>query len=80
METNQEQVTRNIASIRTRRGLTQEDVARKMGITTRTMINIENKPFEYSILKLNELANVLECNIDEFFLPLVLTKSEKEKE
>lgn len=70
METNEEQVTRNIQSSRKRRGYSQEDIALKLNWTTRTIINLESKPFSYSIKKLNEYADAIGCNINEFFLPL----------
>lgn len=76
METDEKQVIRNIVSVRTRVGYTQEDIAKKMGISKRTIINIENHPFNYTIYKLNEYAHALGVNINEFFLPLILTNSE----
>ncbi len=76
METSEEQVVRNIKSSRERYGKTQEEVAKKANMTSRTYKSIENHPFNYSIDKLNTVAIAIGCNIDEFFLPLNFTKSE----
>lgn len=77
METNEEQVVRNIKAIQKRYGLIDADISSKLNITERTYTNIKNHPFSYSINKLNEIADVIGCNINEFFLPLQFTKSEK---
>lgn len=70
METSEEQVIRNIKAIQKRYGLTDSDISKKLSITKRTYIKIKNHPFNYSINKLNEIAFVIGCNINEFFLPL----------
>lgn len=76
METNELQVSRNIKSCRERYGLTQEDVSKKLGITKQTYIKIENSPLLCSIQRLNEVANVIGCNINDFFIPSKFTFSE----
>lgn len=76
METSEIQVSRNIKSIREKYGLTQEELASKLGISDRTYKQIENTPFNYSINKLNGIAKIIGCNLDEFFLPINITKSE----
>lgn len=76
METNELQVSRNIKSCREKFGKTQEMVAESLGITKKTYLNIENNPMNYSINKLNLIANAIGCNIDEFFLQNSFTKSE----
>lgn len=70
METNEMQVSRNIKAVRERYGLSQEQLAEKIGITDRTYKNIEKNPFSYTINKLNDIAVAIGCNINEFFLPL----------
>ena len=47
-----------------------------MEITKQTYLKIENNPMNYSINKLNDVANAIGCNIDEFFLKNDFTKSE----
>jgi len=77
VETNEEQVVRNIKAIQKRYGLTDADISSKLRITERTYLKIKNHPFNYSINKLNDIANIIGCNINEFFLPLQFTKSEE---
>ncbi len=77
METNEQQVIRNIKSTRKRYGKTQEQVAAVANMTSRTYKSIENHPFSYSIDKLNIIAKAIGCNLDEFFLPLDFTESEQ---
>lgn len=67
METNELQISRNIKSCREKRGKTQDDIANIMEITKQTYLKIENNPMNYSINKLNDVANAIGCNIDEFF-------------
>lgn len=77
METNEKQISRNIKSCREKCGKTQENIASIMDITKQTYLKIENNPTTYSINKLNDVANAIGCNIDEFFLKPYFTKSEK---
>ena len=62
METNELQISRNIKSCREKRGKTQDDIANIMEITKQTYLKIENNPMNYSINKLNDVANDLGCN------------------
>lgn len=68
METSELQISRNIKSCRSKVGMTQEQIAEKLGITKQTYLSIENNPMSYSINKLNEIAKAFNCNIDDFFL------------
>lgn len=68
METNELQISRNIKSCREKVGKTQEMVAKDLNITKQTYLTIENNPMSYSINKLNDIANAIGCNIDDFFL------------
>lgn len=79
METNEEQVIRNIKSVQKRYGLLDSDIAGKLNITERTYINIKNHPFNYSINKLNEIASVIGCNINEFFYHFISLKVKKKE-
>lgn len=80
METSEKQVARNIKSCRIRIGKNQEDIAKELGVTKTTYLNIENNPMNYSINKLNMIAKALNCNIDEFFLKNQFTESEEKEE
>ena len=75
METNELQISRNIKSCREKRGKTQDDIANIMEITKQTYLKIENNPMNYSINKLNDVANAIGCNIDEFFFKSSFTES-----
>lgn len=79
METNPLQVSRNIKSCREKQGKTQEVIANILNITKQTYMNIENNPMNYSINKLNSIANAIGCNIDDFFLKDKFTQSEKKE-
>lgn len=73
METNELNVSRNIKALRTRKGLTQEDISSKIvykskQLSLRTYKKIENHPFSYPIHLLNEIAGIIGCNINQFFL------------
>lgn len=68
METSELQISRNIKACRSKVGMTQEQIAEILGITKQTYLSIENNPMSYSINKLNEIAKVFNCNIDDFFL------------
>lgn len=70
------QVSRNIKSARARIGYSQQETAKLLGITKETFINIENNPFSYTVNRLNEIAKILNSNLNEFFLPLNITNSE----
>ena len=76
MITDEKQISKNMKSIRVKIGFSQEDIAKKMNIAVRTYKNIENHPLRYSINKLNIVANILCCNVNEFFLPITFTHSE----
>lgn len=68
METNELQITRNLRACRQKNGMTQEMVAKKLRITRRSYINIENNPLRYSIKKLNNVAIAIGCNINDFLM------------
>lgn len=76
METNEKQVIRNIKGLMKRYGADNESLSNKLNVTEKTVTNIVNNPFSYSMEKLNTLAKAIGCNIDEFFLPLKFTDSE----
>ena len=76
METNEKQVSNNIKAMLKRYDITQEKLAERLDITRRTAINIVNHPFRYNINYLNEIASVIGCNINDFFMPLQLTNSD----
>ena len=56
METNEQQISRNIKACRSRIGKSQEEIAKELNITKVTYSNIENNPLNYSVNKLNAIA------------------------
>ncbi|MBR1425206.1 helix-turn-helix transcriptional regulator [bacterium] len=58
------QLGRNIKAERVRRGYTQEVFAEKIGFTREYISRIERGQENMSILKINNLANVLEVEIN----------------
>jgi transcriptional regulator with XRE-family HTH domain len=70
METNEKQISNNIKAMLKRHDISREYLAEKLGITTRTLIKVINHPNRYSIDYLNQVANIIGCNINELFLPL----------
>ena len=70
METNEKQVSNNIKAQLKRHNIIMEDLAKMLGKTRRTIINVVNHPFKYNINYLNEIADAIGCNINDFFMPL----------
>lgn len=70
METNEKQVSNNIKALIRKYGLTSYIVAERMNLSRATISSIINKPFKCNVNRLNDVANAIGCNIDEFFMPL----------
>lgn len=77
METNEENISRNIKALRVKRGLNQEQTALLLNMSKPTYINIEKHPLSVSINKLLQVAECLQCSLNEFFLTNQFTESEK---
>ena len=72
-----EDMTRQMKAIRTSRGMTLEDVGVKMG-KSRSAVNYqENNPLRLSVSTLMKFADVYGCEVADFFMPTILTKSEE---
>jgi len=63
-------VCKNIKMIRTKRGLTQVEVARRLGITKQAYSIWEKHSTGMSLLKLCRVANILECKLTDFFIEI----------
>jgi len=61
------QVGNNIKETRTRKGLTQEDLAGLTGVTRQTIISMEKGNYAPSILLALRLAQALDCKVEEIF-------------
>lgn len=59
----------SLAAARVNAGLTQEEVAKKMGVTKQTIINLEKGRTKPGIPELSFLANLYGIPINNIFLP-----------
>lgn len=57
----------NIRSLREARGLTQEDLAKQVGVTRQTIIAIENDKYNPTLALAFKLARLFERPIEEIF-------------
>ena len=60
----------NIKMIRTKRGLSQVDVAKQLGISKQAYSVWENNSKGMSIAKLYKVSKVLDCKITDFFIEI----------
>ena len=57
-----------IKEFRARYDLTQEDLAKKIGVRRETILFIENGKYVPSLQLAHDIAKVLKCSVDELFL------------
>jgi transcriptional regulator with XRE-family HTH domain len=57
-----------IAVKRKAKGLTQAEIAEQMGVETETISRIENGVISPSLIRLEQLAELLSCSISSFFM------------
>jgi putative transcriptional regulator len=62
-----EKVCNNVRQRRTAGGITQEDLARLVGVTRQTIIAIERGNYSPSVLLALRLAAKLKCAVEELF-------------
>lgn len=60
-------VTNKLYAVRTKAGMTQEEVAKKSGVTRQTIIAIEKGNYTPSILLALKLAKVFRKPVEELF-------------
>lgn len=70
METDEKQVSNNIKALLKRYDISREYLAKELKITTRTLVKVINHPFKYSLEYLQAVADIIGCNINDFFMPL----------
>jgi putative transcriptional regulator len=57
-----------IKELRARYGLTQDDLARKIGVRRETILFIENGKYIPSLKLAHDIAKVLKASMDELFI------------
>jgi len=57
-----------IKEIRTRYGLTQEELADKVGVTRQTILYIEKGKYNPSLIVARKIARVLKSRIEDLFI------------
>lgn len=62
-----EYITNTVYTLRTTQGLTQEELAEKVGITRQTVISIEKGNYTPSVLLALKLAKVFHVSVEELF-------------
>ena len=66
----EKEASKRIKALRALKGFTQEEMADKLNITRKVYIKYENKPYSVPIDKLKPIANLLGCNMGDFFVAL----------
>jgi len=71
------EISNNIRAERNRVKLTQEEVANKLGITSRTYLKYEEDAKNIKATTLYALSKLFMCNIGDFYVSNNSTKCEK---
>jgi putative transcriptional regulator len=62
-----ERVSNSLYELRTKKGLTQEELAERIGITRQTVISIEKGNYTPSVLLALKLARVFTKHVEDIF-------------
>ena len=62
------EATNRIKSLRVRKGLTQAEIAEKLGVSTKVYIRYENQPYDVPIKRYQQIADILGCKASDFFV------------
>lgn len=62
-----EHITNVVYALRTAKGLTQEELAARVGVTRQTVIAIEKGNYAPSVVLALKLAKVLKASVEELF-------------
>lgn len=62
-----ENIKNNVYTLRTKKGLTQEDFAEKVGVTRQTVISIEKGNYTPSVLLALKIARVFKVPVEDIF-------------
>lgn len=64
---NGREIANNLRAERNRVKMTQEDVAKRLGITLRTYVSYEENASTVKATTLYSLSKIMNCNISDFF-------------
>lgn len=62
------QMKNNMVSYRTRKGMTQDDVALVLNVHPKTVCRWENEPTKVSLDVLEAMAIIYGCEVQDFFM------------
>ncbi|MEK9176929.1 MAG: helix-turn-helix transcriptional regulator [Patescibacteria group bacterium] len=62
-----EHIANSVHALRTKNGLTQEELADKVGVTRQTVISIEKGNYTPSVLLALKIATVFKASVEEIF-------------
>lgn len=65
---NQEAVINRIKALRAEKGLSQQDLADRIGVTRQSVCNVETNPLGARACSLIKLADAMGCRITDFFV------------
>ena len=68
-------VSNNLKAYRVKMGYTQEKMAEILGITRTTYCDYEVNPSKLNVEKLNNIAQILNCELSSFFVKPNVTES-----
>jgi len=68
-------VSNNIKSYRVRLGLTQDNLADLLGVSRITYCDYEVNPQKVKVETLQQIADILKCNLSDFFVENNVTNS-----
>lgn len=68
-------ISNNIKSYRVKKGYTQEEVANKMGVSRNTYCDYEVNLQRVRVETLQQIAEILDCKVSDFFKENNVTKS-----
>lgn len=73
-------ITNNMKSLRARVGMSQEEVAKCLGISRASYCDYEVNPSKVKVETFKKLSLLFNCNISDFFIEFNVTNSDKKKE
>ena len=75
MEEKLKYISNNIKSFRVRMGYSQREMSDKMGISRATYCDYEVNPQRVKIETYQKMANILNCNLEDFFVKQEVAES-----